>query len=108
MNYLIKYVYTNFVWFWYGLMVFNAIFNNFQLYRGGQFYFWRKLAYPEKTTDLSSVTNNFEVLYKSFLYIRGDLGVSNVVLNATFNNILVISWRSLYSYNIIGLIYIQQ
>ena len=24
----------------------------FQLYRGGQFYWWRKLGYPEKTTDL--------------------------------------------------------
>jgi hypothetical protein len=22
-----------------------------QLYRGGQFYWWRKLEYPEKTTD---------------------------------------------------------
>jgi len=24
----------------------------FQLYRGGQFYWWRKLEYLEKTTDL--------------------------------------------------------
>jgi hypothetical protein len=29
----------------------------FQLYRGGQFYWWRKLEYPEKTTDLSQVTD---------------------------------------------------
>jgi hypothetical protein len=29
----------------------------FQLYRGGQFYWWRKQEYPEKTTDLSQVTN---------------------------------------------------
>jgi len=29
----------------------------FQLYRGGQFYWWRKLDDPEKTTDLSQVTN---------------------------------------------------
>jgi hypothetical protein len=25
----------------------------FQLYRGGQFYWWRKQEYPEKTTELS-------------------------------------------------------
>jgi hypothetical protein len=25
----------------------------FQLYRGDQFYWWRKLVYPENTTDLS-------------------------------------------------------
>jgi len=25
----------------------------FQLYRGGQYYWWRKRKYPEKTTDLS-------------------------------------------------------
>jgi hypothetical protein len=29
----------------------------FQLYRGGQFYWWRKAKYPEKTTDLSQVTD---------------------------------------------------
>ena len=29
----------------------------FQLYRGGQFYWWRKLEYPEKTTVLPQVTD---------------------------------------------------
>jgi hypothetical protein len=29
----------------------------FQLYRGDQFYWWRKPEYPEKTTDLSWVTD---------------------------------------------------
>ena len=28
----------------------------FQLYRGDQFYWWRKPEYPEKPTDLSQVT----------------------------------------------------
>ena len=31
----------------------------FQLYRGSQFYWWRKPEYPEKTTDLSQVTDKF-------------------------------------------------
>jgi hypothetical protein len=29
----------------------------FQLYRGGQFYWWKKPEYPKKTTRLSEVTD---------------------------------------------------
>jgi hypothetical protein len=34
----------------------------FRLYRGGQFYWWRKSEDPEKTTDLSQVTDKLSLI----------------------------------------------
>jgi hypothetical protein len=49
----------------------------FQLYHGGQYYWWRRPEYPEKTTDLSQITDK---LYHIIVY-REHLAISEIRTN---------------------------
>ena len=58
------------LWVWTPFMVclfylFDGVSTIFQLYRGSQFYWWKKPKDPEKTTDLSQVNDK---LYHIMLY----------------------------------------
>jgi hypothetical protein len=53
----------------------NTTFNKFQLYRRGQFYWWRKTECTEKTTDLPQVTGK---LYHIMFYRLGEIRTHNI------------------------------